>query len=79
MIADLKKDDVLVRFQWRDSSDWISVFTINASGQMNEHWPIKRMTKDRARVRWKFMLASGYKRILPDSRLDKAKFQKQGF
>ncbi len=74
MIADLKKDAVLVRFQWRDSSDWVNVFTIDANDiRPNEHWPIKRMTKDRARVRWKFMLASGYSRILPDSRLDKTK------
>ncbi len=64
MIADLKKDTVLVRFQWVPASDMVAVTTIDSSDiNPKEYWPTKRMTKSRARVRWKFMLASGYERI----------------
>ena len=63
MIADLKKDTMLVRFQWTKHSNMINVYTIDSNDiHPKVHWPVKRMTKDRARVRWKFMLASGYER-----------------
>jgi len=71
MTADLKKDCMLVRFQWVPTRDMVAVTTIDSSDiHPKDHWPTKRMSKSRARVRWKFMLASGYERILPDDSIE---------